>query len=245
MGKIPVAIQLYSVRDAMNADIPGTLRALADMGYEGVEFAGYGDRSGPELKALLDECGLRCAGSHLGMPKLEGDEFEKSVEINRALDNRRLIIPSADMGRLDESIARMNAINARARECGMKAGYHNHVREFETTAGGPTCLERIFGETPEDFLVQVDIGWAAAAGQDVAALLRRYANRIETVHIKEHDPDNPAAVVGAGTVDWPTVMTLLERETRVEWYVVEQERHTVGPLESARGCIENIRAMGR
>ena len=94
-------------------------------------------------------------------------------------------------------------------------------------------------------VVQVDIGWATAAGQDVPALLRKYAPRIETVHVKEFKPDDPAAPVGEETVNWPAVMDLLEAETAVQRYIVEQEQFRVGPLQSAQACIENIRKMGR
>lgn len=242
--KIPVAIQLYSVRDVMATDVAGNLRRLAGMGYAGVEFAGYYDLSGKELKTLLDDAGLGCAGAHVGMQLLEGDAFDSTVKTNRELGNNRLIIPSADLNELDKTIDRMNAIHQRAKECGMQTGFHNHTKEFETV-DGVTKFERIFSQTPDDFLVQLDIGWATAAGQDVAALLRKYAHRIKTVHVKEFNADNPAAVVGEGQVDWPAVMSLLEQETEIEWYVVEQERFAVGPMESAQNCIQNIRGMGR
>ena len=100
-------------------------------------------------------------------------------------------------------------------------------------------------EKADDFLAQVDIGWAVAAGQDVPALLRQYGDRIETVHVKEFKPDAPAAVVGEGSVDWPALMGIMEAELDVQCYVVEQEQFEVGPLESAQGCIDNIRKMGR
>jgi sugar phosphate isomerase/epimerase len=243
-NKVPVAIQLYSVRDVMAEDVAGNLKRLAAMGYAGVEFAGYYNLSGQVLKELLDEAGLRCAGSHTGMQLLEGDAFESTVDINRELGNRRLIIPSADLDELDKTIDRMNAIHQRAKACGMQTGFHNHTKEFEIVDGA-TKFDRIFSQTPDDFLVQIDIGWATAAAQDVPTLLRKYAHRIETVHVKEFNADNPAAVVGDGQVDWPSVMTLLEKESKMAWYVVEQEKYAVGSMDSARECIQNIREMGR
>ena len=228
----------------MQPDVAGNLKQLAAMGYDGVEFAGYYGLEGEQLKAMLDDAGLRCAGAHTGMQQLEGEAFEATVEINRKLDNTRLIIPSANMNELEKTIERMNAIYERAKACGMQTGFHNHTSEFETV-DGVTKLDLIFSQTPADFLVQIDIGWATAAEQDVAALLRKYAGRIETVHVKEFNPDNPAAVVGEGQVDWPAVMAQLEAESRIQWYVVEQERYAVGPMDSARKCIENIRAMGK
>ena len=242
--KIPVGIQLYSVGDAMADDVPGTLGRIAAMGYEGVEFAGYHGLTGDELREMLDANGLKCAGSHLRFQFLEGEALESTVANNRALGNDRLIIPSAPRDDLDGTIRRMNAVHKRAVDMGMRVGFHNHTSEFETI-DGVTRFDRIFGETPDDFLVQLDIGWACAAGQDVIALLRRYANRVETVHIKEFHPDDVAAVVGEGTVDWPSVMDVLEAETAVKWYLVEQEQFAVSSMESAKGCIDNIRKMGR
>jgi len=242
--RIPVGIQLYSLRTIIPEDVPGSLQKLADMGYEGVEFAGYYGLGGAELRKMLDDCGLRCGGSHTGLPTLADDTFEETVAMNKALGNDRLIIPGADLDDLARTIDTFNAVHAKAKSVGMRCGYHNHTKEFETV-DGVTRFARIFSETPDDFLVQVDIGWAAAAGQDVAALLRQYAQRIETVHVKEHNSRDKTAVVGEGEVDWPPVFDVLERETSVQWYIVEQEQYAVGPMESARGCIENIRKMGR
>ena len=242
--KIPVGIQLYSVGDAMAGDVSGTLSRLAEMGYEGVEFAGYHGLAGEEMRKLLDENGLKCAGSHVRFRLLEGDALEGTVATTRALGTDRLIIPSAPHDDLDGTVRRMNAIHKRATDMGMKVGFHNHTSEFELI-DGVTKFDRIFGETPEDFLVQLDIGWACAAGQDVIALLRRYAKRIETVHIKECHPEDTTAVVGEGKVDWPAVMDVLEAETAVQWYLVEQEQFAVSSMDSVKGCIENIRKIGR
>jgi len=243
-NKIPVAIQLYSLRDVAPKDVPGTLRKVADMGYEGVEFAGYYNLDGATLRNLLDDCKLRCAGTHLGLDALEGDAFEKTVAMNKILGNDRLIVPGADLQNLTQTIARLNAAHARAKACGMRVGFHNHTREFDVE-NGMTKFDRLFSETPADFLVQLDIGWATCAGQDVPAILRKYSQRLETVHVKEFNPNTSTAVVGEGSVKWPVIFDILEKETAVKWYIVEQERFAVGPIESAKGCLDNIRRMGR
>ena len=243
-NRIPVAIQLYSLRDVAPQDVPGTLRKVAAMGYEGVEFAGYYNLDGTALRKLLDGCGLRCAGAHLGLDALEGEAFEKTVAINRILGNDRLIVPGADLQNLSVTIGRLNAAHARAKACGMRVGFHNHTHEFDLE-NGTTKFDLIFKETPADFLVQLDIGWATCAGQDVPAILRKYCKRVETVHVKEFSPDNPKAAVGEGSVKWPAIFDILEQATAVKWYVVEQEQFAVGPMESAKTCIENLRKLGR
>jgi sugar phosphate isomerase/epimerase len=242
--KIPVAIQLYSLRDVAPKDVPGTLSKVAAMGYEGVEFAGYYNLEGNALKKLLDDCGLRCAGTHLGLDALEGDAFEKTVAMNKILGNDRLIVPGADLQNLTRTIARLNAAHVRAKACGLRVGFHNHTQEFDIE-NGVTKFDRMFSETPADFLMQLDIGWAACAGQDVPAILRKYGKRIETVHVKEFSPNNPKAAVGEGSVKWAETFDVLEKETSVKWYVVEQEQFAIGPMESAKTCIDNIRKLGR
>jgi len=242
--KVPVALQLYSLRDVIPGDVPGTLKRVAEMGYDGVEFAGTYGLAGPEMRRLLEANRLRCAGAHTGLDLLEGEAFAQTAAFAQAVGNDRLIVPGADLQDLGRTIGRLNAAFARAKPLGLRVGYHNHVREFDPQ-DGRTLFERIFAETPPEFLVQLDIGWATAAGQDVPALLRRYAARIESVHVKEYDPDNGTAAVGEGAVRWPHLFDMLERETAVQWYVVEQEKYAVGPLESARTCIENIRKLGR
>jgi sugar phosphate isomerase/epimerase len=243
-NKIPVAIQLYSLRDVAPKDVPGTLSKVAAMGYQGVEFAGYYNLPGKELRAMLENNGLRCAGAHTGIDSLEGDAFETTVAINKAIGNDRLIVPWADMKDVSKWIDRMNAAHVRAKACGMRLGYHNHEEEFKLEKG-VTFFDRIFSSTPDDFLVQLDIGWATAAGCDVPAILRRYAKRLESVHVKEFHPTSKTAAVGEGSVKWPAIFDVLEKETAVKWYVVEQEEYAVGPMESAKTCIENIRKMGR
>jgi len=245
--KIPVGIQLYSLRDVMPGDVPGTLRKVAEMGYAGVECAGYYNLSGSELRKMLDDCNLVCLGAHTGFDALEQDAFEKTVATNKALGTDRLIVPWADVKNLSNTIERLNTAHARAKKHGMRVGYHNHSQEF-AVVDGMTIFERIFAETPSDFLVQLDIGWAAHAGLDfsaIAAVLRKYADRIETVHVKEFSRVNPTAAVGEGEVDWAQIFPILEKETAIQCYVVEQEKFAVGPLESARVCRDNIRKLGR
>jgi len=242
--KIPVGIQLYSLRDVMPKDVPGTLRKVARMGYEGVELAGYYNLSGKELRKMLDDCGLACMGSHTGLNTLEGDAFEKTVETNKALGTDLLIVPWDDLKDLPKLIERLNAAYQKAKKSGMRMGYHNHAREFELLEGR-TFFDRICEATPKDFLIQLDIGWAAHAGQDVIAILRKHKDRMLTVHVKESSRTNPAAAVGEGDVNWREVFKMTENEMKLRGYIVEQEKFAIGPLESAQTCIDNIRALIR
>lgn len=242
--KIPVAIQLYSLRDVAPKDVEGTLRKVAAMGYQGVEFAGFYNLPAKTLRQMLDDCGLRCSGTHLGLDALEGAAFEETIATNKTLGNDRLIVPGVDLDNLAQTIARLGAAHVHAKTCGMRVGFHNHTQEFEMN-NGMTKFDRIFSSLPSDFLVQLDIGWATCAGQDVPALLRKYAKQLESVHVKEFHPTDKSAAVGEGSVKWPALFDILEKETSVKWYVVEQEAFAIGPMETVKTCIDNIRKMGR
>lgn len=244
MSKLTVALQLWSVNQVIPKDVKGTLKKIAEMGYKGIETAGYYGLSGKELKAMLNEFGLVCVGSHVGIDLLEGDKFDQTVAINKDLGTDRLIVPGADLSNMPKLLERLNVAHAKAKKVGMRVGFHNHTKEFEMV-DGKTKFDMIFSQTPQDFLVQVDIGWATHAGQDVPALLRKYAKRIETVHVKEFSQEKKCVVVGEGDIKWPALFDLMEKETVIKAYVIEQEQHTVGPMESVKGCFDNMRKMGR
>lgn len=241
---IPLAVQLWSVRTEMARDPAATLQQLAQLGYMGIETAGTYDLEGERFRVLLDNVGLQCVGMHIGLNALEGEALTETIETAVTLGTDRLIVPSADLDNLARTIDRLNQAHVHAKQAGLRVGFHNHNREFELV-DGITIFDRIMTATPADFLVQVDIGWAAAAGQDLPSLLRQYAARIETPHIKEFSRTTPTAAVGEGEIDWPEIFDLLERETAVQWYVIEHEQHAVGPLESVGACLNNIRGMGR
>src|SRR5262249_60425416 len=93
-GKYLIGLQLYSVRDDCAKDLPGVLKAVAKMGYTGVEFAGYYGRSAQELRQMLDENGLKCYGTHIGLDTLLGNNFRKKVGVNWKLGNQLLVAPA-------------------------------------------------------------------------------------------------------------------------------------------------------
>ena len=136
MAEIPIALQLYSVREDCSRDLLGTLEGIADMGYEGVEFAGYYGRSAKELRDILDSFGLRVSGSHVRIESLLGDELERTIGFNQTLGNRFLIVPGLPEERRKskaawvETARLMNEIAEKLRPEGMQVGYHNHALNF-------------------------------------------------------------------------------------------------------------------
>lgn len=251
--KVPIALQLYSVRDDCARDLPGTLAQVAEMGYDGVEFAGYHGRSADELHKMLDENGLRCAGTHTGIDTLLGDAFEKTVAFNKTLGNRFLIVPGlpesyrSSLDAWKKTAAVFNEIAERCAKCDMRTGYHNHHVEFQKM-DGQYPWDVFFSNTRKDVVMQVDTGNAKHGGADIVPFIERYPGRATTVHLKEWTDDaasHRAAVIGEGKIPWDTIFRLCETIGGTEWYIVEQEVYAQPPLVTVRRCIENLRAMGK
>ena len=249
-GKIPVALQLYSVREDCKKDLPGVLKAVAKMGYAGVEFAGYYERSAKDLRKLLDENGLRCAGTHIKLETLLGDELQKSVAFNRELGNRFLIVPglakerTATQAAWRETAQVFNAVAAKLKPEGLRTGYHNHHTEF-TPLEGALPWDLFFSNTSSDVVMQVDTGNALHGGADVVPFVSKYPGRAQTVHLKEYSKTNNKALIGEGDVDWKKCFQLCEDVGATEWYIVEQESYAHPPLECVDLCLKKLRAMGK
>ncbi len=248
--RIPIALQLYSVRDDCAGDLSLTLQAVAQMGYEGVEFAGYYDRTAEELRDMCEDLGLKVAGTHTGINTLLGDELAKTVEFNQILGNPYLIVPGLSQeyrgsGQAWRDTAKLfNDIAGKITDQGMAPGYHNHTGEFEPIED--EIPWDIFGSnTCDDVVMQIDIGHALRAGADPVAYIERYPGRSKLVHIKEYSATNAKANVGEGDVPWEAVFHACETVGGTEWYIVEQETYGYPPLECAERCIENLRKMGK
>jgi sugar phosphate isomerase/epimerase len=248
--RIPIALQLYSIRYDCERDLAGSLKAVAQMGYEGVEFAGYYGRSASELRALLDDLGLAVAGTHISIDTLLGDRLAETVEFNRVLGNRFLIVPglgeaySSSHQAWLQTANLFNEIAGRLAPEGMVTGYHNHFTEF-TPLDGELPWDTFFGNTRDDVVMQVDIGNALHGGGDPIPFLARYPGRARTVHLKEYSATNPKALIGEGDVDWAEVFTLCESQGRTEWYIVEQESYAYSPLECVDRCLQALKRMGK
>ncbi|RLE86890.1 MAG: sugar phosphate isomerase/epimerase [Thermoprotei archaeon] len=251
MAKIKIGVQLFSVREDCARDLPGTLRAIAEMGYEGVEFAGYYGRSAGELRDMLRDLGLEVAGSHLGVDTLMGDKLEETIRFNKELGNKYLIVPwlPEEMRNSREAWLKtarfFNRVAERLKREGMYVGYHNHVEEFKKF-DGEMGWDIFAGATTPDVVLQIDVGNAMHAGlsmDDVLGLIRRYPGRIKTIHLKEYSRTDPNAILGEGEVRWRELIELCQKIGGTEWYIVEQETYRYPPLECIRRCLENLRKI--
>jgi sugar phosphate isomerase/epimerase len=247
-GKIPVGLQLYSVRHQCQKDLPPVLEAVAKMGYQGVEFAGYYNRSAADLRKMLDANGLKCCGTHIGLGTLQGDALKGTVEFNQTLGNPYLIVSYMPHSLL-ESVEKINEtakiydeLAAKLKPKGMRVGYHAHGGDFKKV-GDKTAWEVFFESTCADVVMQLDIGNCIGGGGDPYAILRSFPGRSATVHLKEHGGP-PEAVVGEGEVDWKKVFRICKTTGGTEWYIVEHERRAGDPLQNVKRCLENLRKMG-
>ncbi len=250
MPKVPVALQMYTLRELARTDFPGTLRAVAQIGYAGVELAGYGGLSGPQLRRLLDEVGLAVAGDHVSLDRLE-TALPEVIELERALGNRFVVVPSIPEARRRDaagylSVAEsLNHIGSQLQGEGLQLCYHNHAFEFERF-DGRTGLELLL-ESTDPALVkwEPDVYWIVRGGEDPAALIRRYRGRCPLIHLKDmtNDEARTFAEVGEGSIDFRPIFLAAE-EGGVAWYIVEQDRCARPPLESVRLSFEHLRAWG-
>jgi sugar phosphate isomerase/epimerase len=244
---IPVGVQLYSVREAAAKDLPAVLQALAQMGYKGVEFAGYyGWENKPaELRKLLDDNGLKCCGTHTDLETVTGDALKATAELNHVLGNPYLIVPGLTAESVQEwkdLAAKFNDIAAKARALGARVGYHAHQWDFKTLEG-LTPWEIFFDNTGPDVIMQMDTGNCLQGGGDPVATLKKYPGRATTVHLKEFGGTDET-VIGGGKVPWAEVFDACEGVGGTAWYIVEHETGA-RPLESVKGCLEKLRKMGR
>jgi len=251
MKRIPIALQLYSVREDCARDLYGTLEAVAKMGYEGVEFAGYHGRTAEELRKILEDLGLKVVGSHLRIDTLMGDELKKTVEFNKILGNKYLIVPilpekmRQSKAAWIEAARLINEISEKVKPEGMRVGYHNHAVEF-IPIDGELPWDIFFGEANPDVIMQLDTGNAMMGNltaDEVINYIRKYPGRAVTVHLKEFSSTNRKILIGEGDMKWEEFFKACETVGGTEWYIVEQETYAYPPLECVKKCLENLKSL--
>ncbi|HOW64123.1 MAG TPA: TIM barrel protein [Candidatus Paceibacterota bacterium] len=243
--KIPVGLQLYSVRHDCEKDLPKVLETVAKIGYKGVEFAGYYGRKAGELRKLLDDNGLVCCGTHTPLETIQPQNLAATIEFNKTLGNKYLIVPWMDpktkQGWLD--MAKLfNEQSEKVKSEKMLVGYHAHSHDFDLI-DGDSCWDLFFGNTRDDVVMQLDTSNCMDGKADPVAVLKKYAKRAVTIHLKEWGGD-AQAVIGEGKVDFPAVFDLCEKNGVTEWYIVEHEREG-NALENVRRCYQGLKKMGK
>jgi sugar phosphate isomerase/epimerase len=250
-GQIPVGLELYSVRDDLARDLFGTVRAVAKMGYQVVEFyAPYYDWTpdyARQVRKLLDDLGVRCNSTHNGTVALTTAGLPKAIELNRILGAKFIVWASAgDVTSLDgwKAVAGQLAQAAETlRPLGLRAGYHNHQLEF-TPLDGKRPLEVIAAGTPQDVMLQLDVGTCIEAGSDPVAWIEANPGRIHSIHCKDWGRSQKyRALFGEGDAPWAAIFKAAESAGGVEYYLIEQEESALPALEAVERCLANWKKL--
>jgi len=242
--RIPVALQLWSVREDAKRDFAATAAAVAGIGYDGVELAGYGNLDAKGARAALDAAGLRVAGMHVGYQALRSDPNQVAADA-LLLGSRfvacswlppELYVSAAACERIGEQLGE---VGRTLRAYGIRFGFHNHAGEFKVLDGRP-ALEWILGAAePRDLFAEVDVYWVNFAGYSPARFIRDHGARIPLLHLKD------AKELGGGPVDFGEVFAATDSVGAAEWFIVEQEAYSHAPMKSVQLCLEQMRAWGR
>jgi sugar phosphate isomerase/epimerase len=222
--KIPVGVQLYSMRESCKTDFPGTIAAIAQIGYAGVEFAGYWDRSAKEIRRMLDNDGIVASGSHTPYEKVQPANLQATIEFNQIIGNHFIIVP--DMSGttrqfwLDRA-KEFNDLAAQLKPLGLSIGYHSHWHDFKPVDGEMPW--DIFGEnTNSDVILQLDTSNCCDGGGDPLAQLEKFPGRTRSIHIKPNG-GGLEAVIGEDKINWPAIFEWCQTRGGTQWYVCEHE----------------------
>jgi sugar phosphate isomerase/epimerase len=238
MSQTPIALQLYTLREECAKDFIGTLKKVADLGYEGVEFAGFGGLEAKELKRVLEDIGLKAASSHIALEVLK-QQLSDVIRYQQQIESRHIVCPFLEPSERTEAgygklIDILNEIGKVCHSEGMTFSYHHHDFELEPLENGRIPLEWILNETnPEWVKVEFDIYWLKKAGEEPLDWLRRYQGRTPLVHLKDMTTDSEQffAELGTGGIDIASVLSF-GKDSDIEWWIVEQDQSRRSPLDS-------------
>lgn len=254
--RVPVGIELYSVRDELAKDLPGTVRAVAKMGYEVVEFFSpyyqWTPEYAREVRKLLDDLKIKCLSTHNGPNSFTPDGIQKAIELNQILGSKTIVMASA--GRVQgldgwKGVAEtLSKAQEKFKPLGMRAGFHNHQLEFKPI-DGKRPMEVLAANTPKDVTLQLDVGTCVEAGVDPIAWINANPGRIRSLHLKEWAAGDPKEekgyrpLLGEGQAPWKQIFAAAEAKGGVEYYLIEQEGSRFSSLETAEKCLATYKKM--
>jgi sugar phosphate isomerase/epimerase len=250
-GKIPVGLELYSVRDDLKTDEPGTVRKVAALGYKCVEFYSpyfsWTIDYAKQMRKELDELKVRCYSTHNGFDSFSDANIGKAIELNKILGAHYVVLASAgSLKTADDwkSVAdRLNAANGTLAKEGLHAGYHNHQLEWKPVEG-KVPLEILASNTDKSIMLQLDVGTCVEAGADPVAWIKDHPGRIRSLHLKEWSPDTGyKALFGEGVAPWQKIFAAAESVGGVEYYLIEQEGSRFPEIETAERCLAAYRKL--
>jgi sugar phosphate isomerase/epimerase len=243
-----VGLQLYTVRDLMKADLPGTLRKVAQIGYKEVEFAGYYGRSPAQIKALLKQNGLTSPSSHIGLDILEKDSVRAFADA-KAIGHSWVTMPYIPEERRktpddwNKIIDLLNQLGPQAKAAGLRLAYHNHDFEIRPV-NGVRPLDMMLDKTDPSLVdFEMDLYWVVFGGGDPLDFFARHPKRFAMVHVKDSagPPDNKMVDVGKGTIDFPKIFAQSDK-AGIKHYFVEHDQ-PADPIATIRNSYRYLHAL--
>ena len=258
--RVPVGLELYSVRNEYMRDLPGTVKAVAKLGYEVVEFwAPYYEwtpAQAKDVRKLLDDLGIKCNSTHNSGPAVTLEGLKKAIELNQIIGSKYIIQASAPSGngqRGARSIDDWKALSSKLtsfaeqlRPLGMATGYHNHQEEWRLL-NGQRPMDLIAANTPKEVVLQFDVGTCVEVGADPIAWIRANPGRIKSIHCKDWGAGEGRGyrvAFGEGDAPWLNIFDAVESAGGIEYYLIEQELSAQGQeLAMAEKCMANWRKL--
>ena len=235
MMKLPIAAQVYSVREQAAADFDAAMGELARMGYDGVELAGLYGKSPEEILEILDRRGLKAVSAHVPFDEFVKD-LEGTVEAYRKIGCQYVAVPYLGGERwyggsgYQETLSFLAVIAEKCKAAGMQLLYHNHAHEFART---------------EALATELDLCWVKVGGADPAEYLHRYSGRCPLVHMKDFVRDGEVTLVALGDGELDVGAAAAQAaESGAKWLVVEQDDHHFGsPMENMKKSIDCLKKL--
>jgi sugar phosphate isomerase/epimerase len=248
--KVPVGIEMYSVRNEMTKDLKGTVNAVAKMGYEVMEFyspyLGWPIQDVKDLRKQLDDLGVRCLSTHNGLNSYTTD-VAKAIEYNKILGSKYIVAASAGRATTADAWKGVAETLAKGSEqfkaAGLRGGFHNHQTEWKAV-DGQRPMDLIAKGTPKDFMLQLDVGTAVEVGVDPVEWINMNPGRINSLHLKEWSKtEGYKALLGEGEAPWKKIFAAAESKGGVEFYLIEQEGSRFPPIETAQKCLDAYKKL--
>ena len=235
-----LALQLYSIREDFEQDYIGTLKKVSELGFEGVEFAGFYNIEAKILKEILQEYGLEVAGSHTSYDLLL-NHLDEVISYNKKIGNKHIICPWCEFStreKLEDIIINFNWISQRLLEQGMYLSYHNHSQEFEKIED-TYILDYIFENCPS-ILPELDVYWIYQGGENEIEYVKKYKEKMKLLHLKDGTRSKGTALF-EGEVDLMGVLKEVE-SSNITWLVIEDETKYPMSMDSVSRSINNFKS---
>ena len=252
-ASIPVGLELYSVRNELKKDPEATVRAVAQMGFQGVEFYApyfeWTEIQTKQMRKLLDDLGIRCFSTHNDSSYLSKEKIGRARDMNLILGSKYVVMawsdPKPSLDGWMEVAGSLNFAADQLEPSGLRAGYHNHQQEF-IPVEHQRPIEILAKNTKPSIMLQLDVGTCLEAGADPVAWIRANPGRIRSLHLKDWsaEPEKGYKVLfGEGTANWRNIFEAAESAGGVEYYLIEQEGSRLSEIDTARRCLQSFRLI--